>query len=298
MAEYGGWVTLGDSSPKPPETSGSWLKPIHLTKSELLRRSRLLAYVPCPVYYWGQLQQAFKRQRQPWTWGCGDRVAIVGGFPLGGIGLAVAHCPSPERAQALPSADVTKPHCAAPKSSWPASAPSTGFWPSLLTCPRTGISGGWLGTPITVSTGWGFWSRTWAAPKTGPGDGVSQMRLSRSALERNLYSAIRLSREVIPHMKQQHWGRIINLLSSSSQEFVDGTALSSLSQLAIMGFFRALASELAPFNITVNNVVSGPVETELFRSRIEERAEAEGQPASALMQKAVKTHSPGPPGPS
>ena len=26
MAEYEGWVTLGDSSPKPPEKSGSWLK--------------------------------------------------------------------------------------------------------------------------------------------------------------------------------------------------------------------------------------------------------------------------------
>ena len=37
MAEYGGWVTLGDESPKPSEKSGSWLKPIHLTKSELLR---------------------------------------------------------------------------------------------------------------------------------------------------------------------------------------------------------------------------------------------------------------------
>ena len=34
MAAYGGWVTLGDSSPKPPEKSGSWLKPIHLTKSD------------------------------------------------------------------------------------------------------------------------------------------------------------------------------------------------------------------------------------------------------------------------
>ena len=37
MAEYGGYVTLGDESPKPPEKNGSWLKPIHLTKSELLR---------------------------------------------------------------------------------------------------------------------------------------------------------------------------------------------------------------------------------------------------------------------
>ena len=43
MAEYGGWVTLGDSSPKPPEKSGSWLKPIHLTKSELLPTSNQVA---------------------------------------------------------------------------------------------------------------------------------------------------------------------------------------------------------------------------------------------------------------
>ena len=31
--------------------------------------------------------------------------------------------------------------------------------------------------------------------------------------DRNFFSAIRLSREVIPYMKQQHWGRIINLSS-------------------------------------------------------------------------------------
>ena len=42
MAEYGGWVTLGDKSSKPPapnplKKSGSWLKPIYLTKSELLQ---------------------------------------------------------------------------------------------------------------------------------------------------------------------------------------------------------------------------------------------------------------------
>ena len=41
MGEYGGWVTLGDKSskspaPNPLEKSGSWLKLIHLTKSELL----------------------------------------------------------------------------------------------------------------------------------------------------------------------------------------------------------------------------------------------------------------------
>ena len=33
MAEYGGWVTLGDESPKPPEKSGSWMKALAETNS-------------------------------------------------------------------------------------------------------------------------------------------------------------------------------------------------------------------------------------------------------------------------
>ena len=37
MAEYGGWVTLGDESPKPPEKVALGLKPIYLTKSGQLR---------------------------------------------------------------------------------------------------------------------------------------------------------------------------------------------------------------------------------------------------------------------
>ena len=48
MTEYGGWVTLGDSSPKPPEKSGSWLKPIHLTKSELLHVDTFLVNIQLP----------------------------------------------------------------------------------------------------------------------------------------------------------------------------------------------------------------------------------------------------------
>ena len=51
MAEYGGGVTLGDKSSKPPapnplERIGSWLKPIYLTKSELLREDPPLTERP------------------------------------------------------------------------------------------------------------------------------------------------------------------------------------------------------------------------------------------------------------
>jgi 3-oxoacyl-[acyl-carrier protein] reductase len=107
-------------------------------------------------------------------------------------------------------------------------------------------------------------------------------------LERNFFSAIRLSREVIPHMKSQHWGRIINLLSTPAQEAAAGMALSSSSQLALRGYFKNLANELAAFNITVNNVLSGPVDTEHFASQMESEAAEQGHAPEELVKETVK----------
>ena len=107
------------------------------------------------------------------------------------------------------------------------------------------------------------------------------------AMDNLFLSAIRLSREVIPHMKQQRWGRIINLLSPLSQATVQGMALSSSSELAIMGYFKALANELAPFNITVNNVVSGDVETEQYLSLAEDQSQHHGNTAEQVLKKTI-----------
>jgi 3-oxoacyl-[acyl-carrier protein] reductase len=92
------------------------------------------------------------------------------------------------------------------------------------------------------------------------------------AFEANLLSAVRLAREVIPHMKQQHWGRIINLLSPVSLQAVNNMGLSTATQMAVIGYFKTLANELGPFNITVNNIVSGDIDTEQFSSRVERQS--------------------------
>ena len=94
-----------------------------------------------------------------------------------------------------------------------------------------------------------------------------------TAIEQNFLSAIRLTREVIPYMKQQRWGRIIHLLPTQVKQPTDGTALATSSQLALAGYSKMLATELAPFNITVNNVVSGPIQTEFLTAAFESRAE-------------------------
>ena len=98
------------------------------------------------------------------------------------------------------------------------------------------------------------------------------------ALDQNFFSVVRMSREVIPYMKQQQWGRIVNRLSMSAKQPVDGMVLSTASRLAAVGYSKMLATELAPFNITVNNVLSGYVLTDRLASQFE--AQAQGQSRS------------------
>ncbi|NQW22601.1 MAG: SDR family oxidoreductase [SAR202 cluster bacterium] len=114
-----------------------------------------------------------------------------------------------------------------------------------------------------------------------------------SALEENFLSSVRFAREVIPYMKQQRWGRIINLLpalpsgSSGSRNSTNNIALSTTNQMALVGYSKMLANELAPFNITVNNLVSGPVETDYLTSALEAEAKESGKPIEELMKDAV-----------
>lgn len=124
---------------------------------------------------------------------------------------------------------------------------------------------------------------------TSPSGPVSELEDEdiSAALERNFFSAVRLSREVLPHMKQQHWGRIINLLSTSAHQAMPSEALATSSQLSVMGYFKALSNELAPFNITVNNIATGPIDTESFKSRIADLAEQEGKSTDDLLKATV-----------
>jgi 3-oxoacyl-[acyl-carrier protein] reductase len=107
------------------------------------------------------------------------------------------------------------------------------------------------------------------------------------ALEQNFMSAIRMSREVIPYMKQQRWGRIINLLSNAVRQPVLNLVLSTSSRLAVVGYAKMLSNELAGFNITVNNVLPGQVMTDRMTSLYTAMAEGEDRTAEELMKEAA-----------
>jgi len=71
-----------------------------------------------------------------------------------------------------------------------------------------------------------------------------------------------LTRACLPHMKQQRWGRIINIGSEVVARGVPNFTAYVAAKGGQNGFHRSLANELAPWNITVNMICPGwiPVE--------------------------------------
>jgi 3-oxoacyl-[acyl-carrier protein] reductase len=80
-----------------------------------------------------------------------------------------------------------------------------------------------------------------------------------------LKSAVELTRAVLPGMKERRWGRILNVTSIAAKQPIEGLMLSNSLRAAVIGFARTLATEVAPFNVTVNNLLPGYTRTDRVR---------------------------------
>jgi len=85
----------------------------------------------------------------------------------------------------------------------------------------------------------------------------------RQVMDTNVTSAFLLCRSLVPHMRGQGYGRIINMTSIMSHVALGGRTAYCASKTGLLGFTRALALELAPEMITVNGISPGPFATEL-----------------------------------
>jgi NAD(P)-dependent dehydrogenase (short-subunit alcohol dehydrogenase family) len=86
----------------------------------------------------------------------------------------------------------------------------------------------------------------------------------RATLEVNLTVPFLLTKAVLPAMKAQHYGRIVNVSSSAGRTVSTlGGAHYTASKAGLLGLTRASAKELGRFGITVNAVCPGMIDTEL-----------------------------------
>lgn len=91
-----------------------------------------------------------------------------------------------------------------------------------------------------------------------------------------LHSTVEMVRAVLPGMKERRWGRILNVTSIAAKQPVDGLMLSNSLRAAVHGFARTLASEVAPFGITVNNILPGYTRTDRVISLARHASETKG----------------------
>ena len=104
------------------------------------------------------------------------------------------------------------------------------------------------------------------------------------ALNLNLMSAVNLIHGVTPSMKANGWGRIIAITSISVKQPIANLLLSNMARAGLTGFLKTIATELAPFGITVNALLPGTHKTSRIDQLVKDTAVRENKPEKEVYQ--------------
>lgn len=108
-------------------------------------------------------------------------------------------------------------------------------------------------------------------PTPGPASAAREEEFI-AAFEQHLICNHILMQAVVPGMKEANYGRIINVISTSVKQPIPNLGVSNTIRAAVANWSKTLSLELAPFGITVNNVLPGATYTGRLQSIIANRA--------------------------
>ncbi|MGI8892794.1 MAG: SDR family oxidoreductase [Bacteroidia bacterium] len=97
-----------------------------------------------------------------------------------------------------------------------------------------------------------------------------------------------LMQVVLEGMKEAKYGRIINIISTSVKQPLRGLGVSNTIRAAVANWSKTLSVELAPFGITVNNVLPGATKTQRLQSLIHNKSEKTNHTVSAITDEMLK----------
>ena len=102
------------------------------------------------------------------------------------------------------------------------------------------------------------------------------------ALDANMITPILLMRAVVDGMIARRFGRIVNITSGAVKAPIAELGLSNGARTGLHGFVAGLSRTTVKHNVTVNNLMPGPFETDRLRSNLEFNAKKTGTTADEL----------------
>lgn len=95
-------------------------------------------------------------------------------------------------------------------------------------------------------------------------------------------------KRVLPHMKRQRWGRIINMASINGLVGFAGKSAYNSAKHGLIGLTKVAALEAAPFgSVTVNALCPGYVDTPLVRNQLGDLARTRGVPIEKVLDEVI-----------
>jgi len=106
------------------------------------------------------------------------------------------------------------------------------------------------------------------------------------ALDANMLTPIELIKACVDGMAERGFGRIVNITSGAVKAPIDVLGLSNGARSGLTGFIAGLArqSRLAGHNVTINNLLPGPFETERLHKTLSAAAEANGTTVESISE--------------
>jgi 3-oxoacyl-[acyl-carrier protein] reductase len=98
-----------------------------------------------------------------------------------------------------------------------------------------------------------------------------------AAVDANMLTAIFLIKTTVDGMMARGFGRVVNITSSAVKAPIDILGLSNGARAGLTGFVAGIARETVRHNVTINNLLPGPFDTDRLRSTIKMGAEKSGR---------------------
>ncbi len=102
------------------------------------------------------------------------------------------------------------------------------------------------------------------------------------ALDANMIAPILMMRAVVDGMIARKFGRIVNITSGAVKHPIPELGLSNGARTGLTGFVAGLSRKTVRHNVTINNLLPGPFETDRLRSNLEFNAKAAGRSVDEL----------------